>query len=482
MNKLLKKALEKYHRIPLPAKAAGWFMVCAILQKSISIITTPIFTRILTTSQYGQYSMYQAWLAILSLITTFRLTYSVFNKGMLKYSKEKDIYTSTMQMTITGITILCLVVYLFCMDSINHVTELGSTITLFIFLELLFEPAMTLWMLRQRYDFKYKKVVIATVLLAILNPLVGVTAVLLSKDKGLVRILSCIVVTSCFGLFFYIVNLTKSKCWFKVKYAVFALKFNVPLMPHYLSTYILSQSDRIMIQKLRNLSEAGIYGVAYSLGMVMKIVTDGINISIVPWMYRKLEDKEYDEVAKVVHSLTMLVMLLCILFIIFAPDLIGLLAGAKYQRAVDVILPIAASIFYIFVFGILGNIQIFYDANKFTMYVSIIGAVMNIILNYLFIPRYGFVAAGYTTLVCYMFFTMAHFLFTVRLLRRKIGSGLFKMKRLLIMSLLLSGTVILMSILYKYFVIRYLLIVIIMLVLLTKRRYFIDIIGKMRRI
>lgn len=51
MNKLL----VKYRSIPVQVKASLWFLICAFLQKGISFITTPIFTRLLSTSEYGQY-------------------------------------------------------------------------------------------------------------------------------------------------------------------------------------------------------------------------------------------------------------------------------------------------------------------------------------------------------------------------------------------------------------------------------------------
>ena len=49
MNKLL----DKYKKIPAPVKAGLWFFICTVLQKGIVFLTVPIFTRLLTTEQYG---------------------------------------------------------------------------------------------------------------------------------------------------------------------------------------------------------------------------------------------------------------------------------------------------------------------------------------------------------------------------------------------------------------------------------------------
>ena len=68
----------------------------------------------------------------------------------------------------------------------------------------------------------------------------------------------------------------------------FALLFNLPLLPHYAAMYVLDAFDRIMIQAMVGFSAAALYSVACNLGNVLKIVTNSINNSIVPWMYEKL--------------------------------------------------------------------------------------------------------------------------------------------------------------------------------------------------
>ncbi len=45
--------MNRYRAIPIAAKASIWFIVCSVLQKCISMITLPIFTRLMSTEQYG---------------------------------------------------------------------------------------------------------------------------------------------------------------------------------------------------------------------------------------------------------------------------------------------------------------------------------------------------------------------------------------------------------------------------------------------
>ena len=158
----IKKLLKRYNDISIVAKATLWFVFCNIVQKGIAFITTPIFTRLMSTEQYGQYSIYLSWLHIFTIITTLRLTGAVFNKGMSKYKEDRDTYTSTMQTITFVLTFIVFAVYLIFRSQINALTELPTFIMVAIFAELLVAPAIEFWTVRKRYEYIYKPVVFRT--------------------------------------------------------------------------------------------------------------------------------------------------------------------------------------------------------------------------------------------------------------------------------------------------------------------------------
>lgn len=470
----IRKFLDKYNKLSVTVKATMWFMICSVIQKSISIITTPIFTRLMTTEQYGQYTVYNSWLQIFVLITTLRLNYGVFNKGMSKFGEEsRNQYTSSMQFLTTGLTTIALVFYLIFHQIINSITELSTFITLVMFAELYLSPAISFWTLRQRYDFKYRSVVLVTIGISVTNALLGLIGVLSYNEKGIARILSCVMTQVCFGLVLYIVNIRKSKkAPLNLNFVKFSLLFNLPLIPHYLSTYILDQSDRIMIQKLVGIDQAAVYAVAYSAGVVMKIVTESINSALVPWQYRQLEKKGFKEISNQLNSVIFIIAPVLCAFIAMAPEIMRVLAAPEYFEAIYVIPPVTVSVFYVFLFGLFGNIEFYYNANRFTMYISMIGAVLNIVLNYIFIRIFGYIAAAYTTMVCYLVFCLLHYLFVEYLVKKKVGTHLFNGK-IIIGSCAISVLVaVLFSILYSHTYCRFTIIsIIVVYVLLNWRKY-----------
>lgn len=465
----VKSILRKYNGLSIMSRASFWFMVCGILQKSISLLTTPIFTRLLTTAQYGQFTVYNSWLNLFSIITTFRLDYAVFNKGMSKFPNERDQYTSSMQGATNLITVVAFIVYLIFHRSINEVTELSTFVTCFMFLELFFMPAIRFWTLRQRYDYKYKAVVFVTLLLAFCNAGVGVIAVILAEEKGIARIFSCIIVETCFGIALYTINLVRGKRFFDLKYIKFAVLFNAPLILYYFSGYILQQADRIMIQKMVNYESAAIYGVAYNVGLVLSFVITSINSAFAPWEYEMLGRKNYGAIQIKFHPITLGVMALMACFTAFAPEAVYILAGENYSEATYIIPAVASSVVFQMISTLYSNVEFYFDKNKYATVIAIIEAVFNVILNYVGIKLFGYIAAGYTTLFCYMIDMIFHHIYVKQFMKKKQNGILYDDWKIAFYCIGMAGIAILMTVLYRFQIVRYCIIGIICIMVYIKK-------------
>lgn len=478
----VKKLLKKYNTIPVAAKATIWFIFASTLQKGMSLITTPIFTRIMSTEQYGQYSVYNSWLQILTIITTLRLNWAVFNKGMSKYKNDRDVYAATMQSVTFMLTMVVFAIYLIFHRQINDITELPTFIMVAIFAELLVTPAIDFWSLRKRYEYQYKPVVFRTVLFTFVNAGVGVIAVMLSEEKGYARIMTCVAVNIVFGLSLFVYNYIKAKRLFKFEYAKFAISFNLPLLLHYISQYILDQFDRVMIQKMVDVASAGIYSVAYNAGMLLKIITQSINNALVPWQYEKLEKKEFKELDDVLFLVYLLVGSCCLVFSAFAPELMRILADDKYYEAVYAIPPVTLGLFFMYMYTTIANVEFFYDQNKFTMYISMSGAFLNVVLNYIGIKMFGYLAAAYTTMICYILFAVGHYIYMTVSVKKFLGvDQVFDTRRIVALSLGILFCGIVVMFLYDYAIIRYILIAVIVAVGFFKRTMITSMFKKVKK-
>jgi O-antigen/teichoic acid export membrane protein len=226
------KYLDKYHKLPVPAKAAMWFMVCSILQKGIGLITTPLFTRILSPEDFGLYTVYQSWFGIFVMIISLRLEYSVFYNGMSKFKAERNGYVASMQIITTITACLSFIIYLIFQEQINHLTELSTTIMIFIILKAAVFPSYDFWMIKERYEYRYMSFIIVVLGLSIFNSIAGFVAIyLFPTNGGFARITADFVIYFLIGFFLYILNFKKGIKSASVRHSKYALLFNLPLIP-----------------------------------------------------------------------------------------------------------------------------------------------------------------------------------------------------------------------------------------------------------
>ena len=479
---MVKKLLEKYNSIPATAKCSLWFAICSVIQKGIALITVPLFTRLLTTDQYGQFSVYQSWYQVISIFATLNLCAGVFFNGMTKYPNDRDKYISSMQGLSSVVTLLLFCVYLPFRDYINELTGLSTLLMVTIFIDCLMYPALMFWTTRQRYEFKYIALVGVTVGVAIASPVLGLIAVNLTEEKGIARILSVALVNICVGLFFYILGLKRGKKLFCKEYWIFALKFNIPLIPHYLSMIILSHSNRIMIERMFGETEVAIYSVAYSFSLIMNIVTQSINSSYVPWTYRKLKDGDTAPLKKYTSLLLLAIAVISLLPVLVAPELMWVIAPPEYAEGVWIIPPLSTSVFFTFLYNLFGNIEFYFEKTKFVMVASVAGAIVNIGLNLLLMPKFGYFAAGYVTMLCYMLFALAHYLFMRKVCKEKLNTkSVYSDKLILLITLVYLGCTALAMSLYNFAIIRYAILVISFIVLIIKRNFVINLIKNIKK-
>ena len=213
MKLKLKTLVDKYKSLSAPVKASIWFTACNIIQKGIALISTPIFTRIMTTQQYGVYTIYQSWYQVLTIFATLNLSAGIFNNGLTKYPEKKSEFVSSLQGLSTTVTFVLFLIYIAIPQFWNELLGLGTLFVVAMFVQLLFEPAYLFWSAEQRYQYNYKSLIFTTMIIAIGSPLIGIIAVISTSYKAEARVLSFVLVQVVLGLYLYS-SVCKGKVFF----------------------------------------------------------------------------------------------------------------------------------------------------------------------------------------------------------------------------------------------------------------------------
>ena len=473
---------EKYINSPVQIRAAFWFLVCTIIQRSISIISTPIFTRLLTNEEYGKYSAFLSWMGILTCFVTMYIYSGIYPQAIVKFDKEKNQYSSAMQGLTLFLILGWLCIYLFFSSFWNRIFNLNTSQMLAMIVIMWSNAVFGFWSAEQRVAYRYKKLVIVTLIEAILQTLAGVLLILLTDDKvsGLVWGIALATISSYFMLF--VSQMKRGKTFFSKKVWEYSLKLAVPLVPHYLSGILLNNFDRIMIRGMVGDGQAGIYNLAYTISMCGTLINQALLQTITPWMFQKIKAKQYSSIKAVAYPTLVLVAAVNIMFILFAPEVIKLFAPPSYYEAIWVIPPVAMSVYFMFMYNLFSNVEFFYEKTYYISTATMIGAVLNVALNYFGIKRFGYFAAGYTTLLCYIVFATLHYLFMQKICRGEKIEPLYDVKLLLAISVGFVACGPLLMTFYNSLLIRLFIALAILSVAIIKRDYLKKLYHKVKRI
>lgn len=478
----MNKIINGYRNLSKPTKASLWFIVSNVILKGISFFTLPIFARLLTPAEYGVVSVYNSWVATISIITTLTIWGGVFNVGMVKFENEQRKMISSFQGLATSITLLFSFLSSFFLDTLSEISGLSNLLIVCMYIEILAQIPFNIWSTEQRYRFEYKKLIIVTCLIAILSPLMGIVAVNATNFKAEARIMSNLLLLAIIGCVLFFVNQIKGKSFFSKQFWEYGFKFSIVLVPHYLSTQILNQSDRIMINSMCGSSDAGIYSVAYNFALLLSLVTNGINSSLTPHIYQCMKAGDTRKLKKETTFIVLLVALMALCLICFVPDLFIFMLPESYYPALRVIPPVTVGAYFLFLYPLFGSIEFYYEEKKYVTYASVIGAMLNVALNYMFIQSFGFIAAAYTTLICYLCFSICHFYFMNKILRKNgEANDIYDIKSIFIISLGLTIASLVMLFLYDYMIIRWGVIMIISLGIICNRKKIISIVKNIKK-
>lgn len=454
---------DKIKKIPVGVKSAGAYTMASLFSKGLAIITVPIFTRIMTTAEIGTVNLYNTWHSLLHVIVTLALTLGGCSAALKHFDKERDQYLSSTLTLTTLMGLLVGVIYFIAPSFWNNLTGLSTELMVLLIIGFCLTPAQEFWLVRQRFEYKYKFVCALTMGSALFASVVSVVTVLSIHESGYENVAegrlfanNAVMFTVAAVLWVYI--MVKGKTFVNTKYWKFALALSIPLMGHALASEVLQVSDRIMIANMVGESAVGIYSTLYTVSSISLMVWSAINSSFVPYLFQNI-DKEGNKIKQISLMLMGAYALVAIVLTFFAPEIVKILATEEYYEAIYIMPPIAGGVFLTSVSHMYANILTYYKKTVYIMYSSAIAAVINVILNYFCIKEFGYMAAAYTTLVAYIFLAGSQMFFSMKV-QKESGKSIYNNKAVVLVAfatimLALSGLF-----LYQHTVIRYVLIII----------------------
>lgn len=389
-------------------KAGIWYTFSNFLSKGLVFLTTPIFTRILTTSQYGEYSNFATWQNLLMILVTFEL-YSTIARAKYDFEENIDKYISTITLTGTLFTMVCYVIVILFMPFFSDLFALEPKYIHIMFIYMLTAPSLQIFQAKNRIFMQYKSATFLTISSSIISVIISIIFVFLANDKLFGRIFGQEITLILFNTTIFVWILLKGKS-FNVNYAKYALLIALPLIPHLLAGNLLGSSDKIVIQKLCGSKDLAFYSLAFNCASLARVLWDSLNQAMIPWLFDKLSMKEYKKISKISKYYVFLFMIVALGIMLFVPEVILVFGGKQYLDAKYVMPPIIMGSCFQFVYALYVNIEM-YKKKTFSVSIgTLLATSLNIPLNYFFVEKFGYIAAAYTTLFCYGLLLLFHYL------------------------------------------------------------------------
>ena len=458
---MIKNYISKFKQLQPTAKAAICFTICNLFLKGINLLTTPVFTRLISDYEYGTLSIFMSYEQFLLIFATWEISLGAYQKGIFKYKDNLPFFTSSMQIFSNLLTITLFVLLFVFKKTVYSFTGMDTDVLMVVFLFLMMQPAYNSFIIRKQANYEYWPVITITTIYTLLNLIVPIVALILFGRTAKIKFCATMIASMSVCVSFYCVNL---KGYWKLKGNIRKLKeqwkficsFQMPLVLHSLSFLVLGQADRVMIGKMVGNAQAGFYSIAYTLASIISIIQNSINQVLVPWCYRKMDEKAYSEIKKNTNYLLIGIGAIALGTILVAPELMKILYTKEYYEAVWSIPPVTAGVYFVFLYSVFVNIESYFSKTTYIMYVSIACGILNVILNFLLIGVFGYIVCGYTTMVSYIAFAIGHYYFMKKVCKHEIpGVEVFDVKKIVLISGAVVVAAILITLIYPYWMIRY---------------------------
>ncbi|MDO9576248.1 MAG: oligosaccharide flippase family protein, partial [Candidatus Cloacimonadales bacterium] len=401
MNRYLSKTIDY---------AAGNFF-----NKVLLIILLPIFTHFLLPEEYAVYTNLMIFFSLASLIYILGIQQALFSHfydvktNEYKFSLITSIYII---LTIFGLIMSCLIV-IFRFELSQLVLRSTSYAYMFfylaivLFFNMLFSISLSLLNIMEKSRHY-------AIISAIQNVVVLLLIIFFSLNKqfsiahyfiflAVASVISSLAGMLQIGKLLRKMQITEKK-YFSPEIASSMLKFGIVMIPGTIAMLILQASDRYMLTYLspNTLYDVGIYAAGYRIGMIMHFLVTLISLVYLPYAMKIAAEPQAQETNRNMFKYYIIFgSIFGTIIILYSQEIFRFIINANYLNSYKIVF---AGVISSFLYGIFNIVNINFYARKKAGNITLavlIGSLLNIILNFVLLPKYGIYGAGIASIISY---------------------------------------------------------------------------------
>lgn len=388
------------------------------------VILTPFFTRIFGLGEYGVVTELYAYVVFLMVILTYGM-----ETGFFRYAEHEkykaDIFSTTLISLLLTSSLFIATIWIFAQpiaDTLGYTNNREYIIEIGLIVGIEAFTAIPFARLRQKNKaLRFATIKIAGVLLNILLNFIFLfiipkfnlhlkyhfIAYIYSPAIGVGYVFISNLMASIFTLILLLNEIFKIKIVFNKKLWTEMIVYSLPLLVAGLAGTVNETLDRILLKHLisvedRPLEQLGIYGANYKIAVLMQLFIQMFRFAAEPFYFSKVKEKRSSELFADVMKYFVIACMLIFLLVTLYLEVFKYFIGKEFHTGLHIV-PII--IYAIFLLGVFFNLSIWYKLNNMTKYgamITIIGACITFMINWLFIPKYGYIASAWAHFCCYL--------------------------------------------------------------------------------
>lgn len=403
--------------------ASIYYVIGNVIGQGVVLLSSSIFTRMMSKEAYGLVNTYAAWVLVLNTFIGLNLFITVRNAYIDYYERYEEFVSSVLLLSLEAFCVFTTVI-------LAGIKLLHIQVDLFVVL-LAAVQAISLHTINyemavQAMQNKYKQ---RTLLMIFPNCVHTILSILLifwyTDNQYYAKIIG-----NMFGLFVFAISIiiwrfSHKKPKYVAEYWKYALSISLPAILNTLSDLVLIQSDRIMLTELVGADETAVYSLVYNIGAVIYALYTAINGAWAAWFYKNLAKNEEQKIKRIQTIYLYGFIVLTIGILTVSPEVIKILSPESYWQGINYVNLIVMASFLMFEYAFFTTYLMYRKENGIIAVNTVMAAVLNIGLNYYFIPRYRGVGAAVATIISYIILYLLHY----RVIRKQ-GTECFCLRKM----------------------------------------------------
>lgn len=379
------------------------------LNQAVAVLTSPIFTRLLSTHEYGRVTVYTTWVSFFSIFTSLELSGSLANAYIDYGGKKYNAYVKSCITLSILVTFLCIAVATLFHKKMEIIFDLEWDLLVLAILHSFFNSSV---LYLSKYLSLLKKAmpyVLISFGQLVLNIFLSIIIIVYSgMNPAVSRIYGQFLASATVGTLVIIIFLWNREKMLDFQYLKYGLLLSVPLMFHALGGIVLSGSDKLMLSRIADDSATGLYSFAVTVTSVIYVVSTSFNVAWVPYLYEMLKKQQFIELQQRAKKYLGCYTFISCGFLLVMPEIVKILANKTYWECIPLVIPLTIGEFFRFLYYFPVNYEFYSKQNQWIAFATVLTGAINIVLNFLWIPSYGMYGATLATLISYILCFVFH--------------------------------------------------------------------------